>query len=190
MNSGLKKTTGALKRKPFLTPVWLAGVAAMIVLSFVTWLWGTANSTTVIVIRHAEKVETGSQDPALSSVGEARAARLAQMFGNAASPGHVTAIYVSPLVRSRMTAAPIAAALALKPIEMPADDVRGLVRHVLKDNVGGRVLVVGHADTVPRILAALGGDTVAEPIAEQQYDAMYIVSVPRIGRVNVLRLTY
>jgi broad specificity phosphatase PhoE len=190
MNSGFKKTTGALKRKPFLTPVWLAAIAAVIVLSFATWLWGRADSTTVIVIRHAEKELNGSQDPPLSAAGEARAALLAHMFGSKGSSGQVTAIYVSPLVRNRMTAAPLAAALGIQPVEMPPDDPRALVRRVLKDNTGGRVLIVGHADTVPQIVALLAGGNAAVAPGDAEYGTMYIVTIPRIGRANVLHLSY
>ncbi|MFI4889824.1 MAG: phosphoglycerate mutase family protein [Steroidobacterales bacterium] len=186
----MKKTTSGMKRKPFLTPVWLAGLAAVAVLSIVGWLWGTADSTTVIVIRHAEKVDTGEQDPPLSAAGEARAALLARLFGTGAPSGRISAIYVSPLERSRMTAAPLAAALGLKPIEMPADDTMGLVRRVLKDNSGGRILIVGHADTVPQIVAALSGYRDIAAIGAQEYDRMYIVTIPGIGRANVLRLSY
>ena len=190
MSSGFKKTTGALKRKPFLTPVWLASLAAVIVLSVVTWLWGTADSTTVIVVRHAEKELNGSQDPPLSAAGEARAQLLAHMFGAKGIPGQVTAIYVSPLARNRQTAAPLATALGIQPVEMPPDDPRSLVRRVLKDNAGGRVLIVGHADTVPKIVALLTGTTPDAAAGDIEYGTMYIVTVPRIGRANVLRLNF
>jgi broad specificity phosphatase PhoE len=190
MNSGMKKTTGGLKRKPFLTPVWLAGIAAAIVLSFASWLWGTADSTTVIVIRHAEKQLGGTQDPPLSAAGEVRAAQLVRMFGDRAAPGHVTAIYISPLTRSRMTAAPLAAALGIQPVEMPADDPKALVRRVLKEHPGGRVLIVGHADTVPQIVALLSGKPPGPELAADDYGTMFVVTVPRIGKANVLRLSY
>jgi broad specificity phosphatase PhoE len=190
MNSGMRKTTGDLKRKPFLTPVWLAALAAVIVLSFASWLWGTADSTTVIVIRHAEKELTGTQDPPLSAAGQARAAQLVRMFGDRAAPDHVTAIYVSPLARSRMTAAPLAAALGIRPVEMPPDDPRALVRRVLKDHPGGRVLIVGHADTVPQIVGLLTGKPAGPELAADDYGSIFVVTVPRIGKANVLRLSY
>jgi 2,3-bisphosphoglycerate-dependent phosphoglycerate mutase len=190
MDAGMKKTTSALKHKPFLTPVWLAGLAALVLLGAAAWFWSAANTTTVIVIRHAEKASTGSQDPPLSAAGEERAALLARIFGQGATSDRIGAIYVSPLIRNRMTAAPLAAALHLTPIEMPADDPRGLVRRVLKDNPGGRILVIGHADTVPAIVTALCADADVAPIGALEYDRMYIVTVPGIGRANVLRLSY
>ena len=47
-----------VQHRPFMTPVWLFGTAgflAVAVAIFAVWMWGTANATTVIVIRHAEK---------------------------------------------------------------------------------------------------------------------------------------
>jgi hypothetical protein len=49
---------------------------------------------------------------------------------------------------------------------------------------------VGHADTVPRIVGALGGNPNIPEIGDQEYGTMYIVSVPRIGHANLLRLSY
>lgn len=190
MNASMKKTTSVMKHKAFLTPVWLAALAALVLLCVAAWLWSAASTTTVIVIRHAEKESTGSLDPHLSAAGEDRAALLARIFGRGEAADRIAAIYVSPLVRSHMTAAPLAAVLHLIPIEVPADDPRGLARRVLKEHPGGRVLVIGHADTVPAIVAALSGDEDVAPIGALEYDRMYIITVPGIGRANVLRLSY
>ena len=76
----------SLQHRPFMTPIWLSAIGAFLALSFAVfavWIWGTANSTTVIVIRHAEKESSGAVDPPLSAAGEARAALLASMFGDA-----------------------------------------------------------------------------------------------------------
>jgi broad specificity phosphatase PhoE len=190
MNASMKKATSGMKHKAFLTPVWLAGLAALLLLCAAAWLWSDANTTTVIVIRHAEKMNSDTQDPPLSAAGEARAALLVRIFGSGAPAERIGAIYVSPFVRSHMTAAPLASALGLTPIEMPANDARGLVRRVLKDNPGGRVLIVGHSDTLPAIVAALSGNAEVAPLGAGEYDRMYVVTVPGIGRANVLRLSY
>ncbi len=190
----MKKDHASFQRRPFLTPIWLtalAAAAAMGLLVFAVWVWGTAGSTTVIVIRHAEKdMNVSPADPPLAAAGEARAALLAQMFGDAKAYGRVDAIYVSPALRNRLTAAPLAARLGIGEIVAPADDPRSLAHRVLREHGGGRVLVVGHADTVPQIVAALSGNSKIPEIGAQEYGTMYIVAVPRIGRANVLRLTY
>jgi broad specificity phosphatase PhoE len=189
----MKKEHVSLQRRPFLTPIWLFALTALIaavVMSLAVWWWGTADSTTIIVIRHAEKALGSVADPPLTEAGEARAALLARMFGDAKSPGHIGAIYISPALRNRLTAAPLAARLGLTPIVVPADDPKGLARRVLREHAGGRILVIGHLDTVPQIVATLSGNRHIPDIGAQEYGTMYIVTVPRIGRANLLRLNY
>jgi broad specificity phosphatase PhoE len=60
---------------------------------------GAASAQTVILVRHAEKVDN-SNDPALSGEGEARATALAV----ALSAADLTHIFVTPLQRTRLTA--------------------------------------------------------------------------------------
>ena len=181
------------QRRPFLMPIWLLALTAMtgaLVLTVAVWWLATANSTVIIVIRHAEKVvQDGGMDPPLSEAGEARAALLARMFGDATKPGHIDAIYVTPTLRNRMTAAPLAARLGVTPTVTPSDDPTALANRVLREHPGGRILVVGHSDTVPVIAAALSGASVP-PIGADEYGTMYIIIVPRIGQANLLRVSY
>jgi broad specificity phosphatase PhoE len=190
----MKKDPVSFQRRPFLTPIWLTALAAVMVLGFAifaAWVWGTAGSTTVIVIRHGEKdLSVSVTDPPLSPAGEARAALLARMFGDANGIGRVDAIYVSPALRNRLTAAPLAARLGISANVAPADDPQGLARRALREHSGGRVLIVGHSDTVPRIVAALSGNPKIPEIGDQEYGTMYIIAVPRIGNPNLLRLNY
>src|SRR5258707_522817 len=71
----MKGERASLQHRPFLIPIWLtaiAAIAATVVFGlavFAAWTWVTANSTTVIVIRHAEKDTVSAADPALSAAG-------------------------------------------------------------------------------------------------------------------------
>jgi broad specificity phosphatase PhoE len=190
----MKKDHAALQRRPFLTPIWLTALAAATAfgfLIFAVWLWATAGSTTIIVIRHAEKdVSVNATDPPLSQAGEARAQLLAQMFGDAKAVGHLDAIYVSSALRNRLTAAPLAARLGISEVVAPADDSAALARRVLHEHTGGRILIVGHADSVPQVVAALSGYSKVPEIRAEEYGTMYIVTVPRVGHPNLLRLNY
>ena len=182
-----------LKRRPFLTPIWLLAFGWLVLVGLSGWAaltWATANSTTVIVVRHAEKERDSGPDPPLTPAGQARAERLSRLFGAGRAPGRVDAIYVSPTLRSRMTAAPLAARLGLTPIVGPEHDARRLAAQVLREHGGGRILVVGHSDTVTDIVERLSGAKNLPHIADDEYGAMYIVTVPRIGRANFLRLEY
>jgi broad specificity phosphatase PhoE len=193
----MKKDHVSLQRQPFLAPIWLTAVAAIgavVVLgfsAFTVWAWATAGSTTIVVIRHAEKdLSAGAVDPPLNEAGKARAALLARMFGNGKTLGHLDAIYVTTALRDRLTAAPLAASLGISPIVVPANDPRGLARRVLHEHGGDRVLIVGYSDTVPVIVSALSGVDKVPDIADDEYGTLYIVTVPRIGHANLLRLSY
>jgi broad specificity phosphatase PhoE len=182
-----------VQHRPFMTPIWLFGSAGFLVVGiaiFAAWIWGTANATTVIVIRHAEKEAGNLVDPQLSAAGEARAALLERMFGDAKGPGRLDAIYTSPALRNQLTVAPLAAQLGIVPIVAPADDASGLAHRVLREHSGGRVMIVGHVNTVPKIVSELSGQSDIPSIDERDYGVMYVVTVPRIGRANVLRVIY
>ena len=188
----MKSAHANLQRGPFLMPVWLTGIAAFALFSvavLAALVWFTANSTTVIVIRHAEK-ESVEPDPALSEAGQARAMLLVRMFGDAQGAGRLDAIYVSPALRSRATAAPLAARLGLTPIVAPADDPKALAHRALRENSGKRVMIVGHSNTVPALVAILSGRDDIPKMDEHDFSTMYIVTVPSVGRANVLRLSY
>ena len=61
--------------------------------------------------------------------------------------------------------------------------------HVLSEHRGGRALIVGHSNTVPEIVQKLSGVTVPA-IGEDEYDTVYIVTVPTFGKSSVLRMKY
>jgi len=189
----MKSESPNLQHKPFLTPIWLTGIAgfaAFAIALLCAWVWFTASSTTVIVIRHAEKEAASATDPPLSPAGEARAELLARMFGERQAAGHLDGIYVSDTLRSRSTAAPLASRLGISATVAPNDDSKRLANRVLSENRGKRVMIVGHVNTVPDIVAALSGRGDIPKMDDKDYGVMYIVTVPRIGRANVLRLDY
>jgi broad specificity phosphatase PhoE len=189
----MKSERASLQHRPFLIPIWLSGIAAFAIFSLAVitiWIWFTANSTTVVLIRHAEKDTVNTSDPALSAAGEARAALLARMFGDAQAAGRIDAIYVSDTLRSRSTAAPLAARLGLAPIVDGGSDPKGLARRVLRENSGKRVLIVGHVNTVPDMVSILSDRSDIPKMDEHDFSSMYIVTVPRIGHANMVRLNY
>ena len=102
------------------------------------------------VVRHLHTPE-GQRDPDLLPEGQAAAQRLAAML--ASEPPAI--IYVSDYKRTRQTAAPIAARLGLTPVVYDPADTPALVARVRQGP--WPVLIVGHSNTVPDIVASLGG---------------------------------
>jgi broad specificity phosphatase PhoE len=135
----------------------------------------------VFLVRHAEKADA-SRDPVLSQKGEARARALAALLRDAG----VTAVWATELRRTQLTAKPLADARRLPVRVQAADDSAGLVAQVRKQQPRGRVLVVGHSNTVPEIAQAFG---VREKIAlsDDEYDALFVI-VPGPGGARLLRL--
>jgi broad specificity phosphatase PhoE len=179
------------RRRPFLAPIWLLALAGIVFIAVAFAYWNSATTTTIVLIRHAEKQLGAIPDAPLAPPGEVRAAKLAQMFGDASDFGRVKKIYVTDTRRTQQTAAGVAQRLGLTPEIVTAETgSKALARRVLKENRGGLALVVGHSNTVPEIVAALAGRDDVPPIADEEFDTLYVVSVPTIGRASVLRLKY
>jgi broad specificity phosphatase PhoE len=123
------------------------------------------------VMRHLQKAE--GQDPPLSLEGQANARKLIGFF--AAERPRVA--YVSTTRRAYQTAAPAAKKLRMRIRRYDPADTAGLVARVLAER--GPVLVVGHSNTVPEIVARLGGERPA-PLAETDYgDMWHLWGTPR-----------
>jgi broad specificity phosphatase PhoE len=179
------------RRRPFLAPIWLLALAGFILLAGVFTYWHSVNTTVIVLVRHAEKQVGAISDAPLSPTGEIRANRLALMFGDASTFGRIKKIYVTDTRRTQQTAAGVAQRLELTPEIVAAKTSAGeLARRVLRENRGGRALVVGHSNTVPEIVAALTKLEDVPPIGEEEFDTLYVVTVPSIGRASVLRIKY
>lgn len=148
--------------------------------------------TAIFLVRHAEKASDANEPGVpLSAAGRARAERLARVLGTAGISG----IYATETDRARQTAEPLARALKLevRPYAPRAADGKPapqiLVDRLQKDAPAAAVLVVGHSNTVPEILAALGHPEKIE-IPSTQFDDLFVV-LPRAGaRPTVLHLKY
>ena len=130
---------------------------------------------TVIAVRHAEKVDD-SRDPALSPAGTERAQALAAALQHAG----LDAAYASQYQRTRLTAMPAARAAGLavriEPIEGDvAAWAQGFAVELARDHAGETVLVSGHSNTIPPLVAVLCGCEV-RPLADSDYDRLYLVN--------------
>jgi len=146
-----------------------------------------AQTTTVILVRHAEKEAAPENDPPLTDAGRARAEAIRELLKDAG----ISVIYSTPTARTVQTAQPLATAIGVQITETP---IRGglqaylnaLAAKIRSENRGQTVLVVGHSNTVPQTVAALGAPAVPE-IADPEYDGLYIVTIPAEGPARVIR---
>jgi phosphohistidine phosphatase SixA len=155
----------------------------------------------VFLLRHAEARPTtpSDQDPALTPEGEARAAALARLLGEAG----VTHLFASELARTQATLAPLAAKLGLQAVVVPARDTADQVAALRALAPGSVAVVAGHSNTIPALARALGpemGGLTAEPgraavLPHAAYDRIAEVILPSgsaagAGAVRMIELRY
>jgi hypothetical protein len=64
-----------------------------------------------------------------------------------------------------------------------------LIEQIRAQHSGQTVFIAGHNNTVPEIVAALGGPQ-SPPIPETQYDNVYVITVYRLGKARVVQMKY
>jgi broad specificity phosphatase PhoE len=155
------------------------------------WFFESQATTTMIFVRHAEKALMPIDDPGLSAEGKVRAAELARQLVDADVVAGIDAIYSTDTRRTIETAQPIADALELKiqTYENQEDD-EPVVDAMVNAHKGRIILVVGHSNTLPTMIAALGASKKVPPIAEFEYDNIYVISIPWFGKTKTIRLRY
>lgn len=136
----------------------------------------------VFLVRHAERADDAGTDPAmamhpvpqddpsLSAAGRERAMVLARMLRDV----KLTRIYTTDYRRTRETVAPTSEATGLAVAIYDASDPEGFASQLRM--TPGRYLVVGHSNTTPALVEALGGDP-GEPIGSLEYDRLYILTL-------------
>lgn len=145
---------------------------------------------TVVLVRHAEKAADPANDPSLSDEGRVRAEALRAVLADAG----VGAVVVSPFNRTRETAAPVLQGHGLTAVEVPigrdlAGHIQAVVDAVLAQPAGVTVLVVGHSNTIPAIVTALGGPQLPN-LCDTQYAVLYVLSLPAEGAARLVTASY
>jgi phosphohistidine phosphatase SixA len=151
-----------------------------------------AAQSSIFLVRHAERADsapgtspTMGADPDLSEAGRARAESLATLLKDAT----ITAIFATEFKRTQQTAAPLAKALGLTVKVIPSKSTADLVKQL--EATKGNVMVVGHSNSVPDVIKALGISTPVT-IGDDDFDNLFIVNrrVNRGTSASLLRLHY
>jgi len=131
--------------------------------------------TVIILVRHAEtEFPADAEDPRnpfLHEVGLAQAARLAELL----APGGLDHVFSTQYRRTWSTATPTAHAVGLEVETYDPRDLPGFATQL--KTMTGRILVVGHSNTTPMLVEALGGDP-GEPIDEgTEFNRLYTLTL-------------
>jgi phosphohistidine phosphatase SixA len=138
----------------------------------------------VILVRHAEKAAVSGDDPPISELGHERALALAAALTS--SPP--SAIIVSSRKRTVETAADVAKATGVAPQVISLDG--GGAAHIAAvaaavRQTRGVVLVVGHSNTIPAVIKALGGPTLPD-ICDATYSHLFVLTPAHDGQPAAL----
>ncbi|MBC7897187.1 MAG: histidine phosphatase family protein [Cytophagaceae bacterium] len=173
----MPRTTPRPRAHAVLLLLLLAGVACQRV----------TPTTTVILVRHAER--PAGADPDLNPTGLARAESLAVSLARS----NVAGILHTQFRRTQQTAAPTAARLAITPIVVSAGGTEAqhaaAVLVQLQAFTGRTALYVGHSNTVPAVIQALG-IAPPPPVADTEYHHFFIVTRVGSGPATLIRVKY
>jgi phosphohistidine phosphatase SixA len=149
----------------------------------------TDHDQLVILVRHAEKILDQGDDPGLTEAGQARAHSLIATLREAG----VGAIITTEWQRTRLTAAPLADVLGITAIVVATAGADGVghpqqVAAMVRSQKADVVLVVGHSNTLPQIIQALGGPATGD-IADGDYGNLFLLW-RRDGKVGLVKSRY
>ncbi|MAD29253.1 MAG: hypothetical protein CMP00_06255 [Woeseiaceae bacterium] len=169
----------------------LQGVVLYIAIAIgLAWFFESQATTTIIFVRHAEKDLSVKDDPELTEDGQRRAFELTRQMKDADVVAGIDAIYSTPFKRNVATVEPLSKLLEL-PINLyDKNDYESVLETILDNHKGKIILVVGHSDTLANLMAELGASKSVPTIADNEYDNIYIVSIPWFGKTKTIRLRY
>jgi len=134
---------------------------------------GMEEATTILLVRHAEKDDDGTDNPGLSSEGIDRANRLAEMM----RPMGIAEVFMTDRRRVIFTARPLA---------MDNEDIATsiynteqydrIINKIFDKRAGQSVAIYGHSNTTPELINLITGNTNLETIPHDEYDNFYVVN--------------
>lgn len=139
-------------------------------------------TTTIYLIRHAEKANDGTTDPGLSDAGMDRA----KAWGNYFSDKKITSYYMTQYKRTIETAT-YAHGVVMSLLSKPGttynttlrnyDPMAFSLKQVVEENKGKNVVIVGHSNTIPAQINALIGENKYADMQESEYGNLYIIKI-------------
>ena len=156
------------------------------------WFLESQATTTIIFVKHDDtqiSLEENS-DPSLSILGIERSILLANVLQDIDVIASVDEIYVDETARTIQTAEPLASRLDISPISRNPYEVDDFMREILSQHKGKIILVVTHSDIISDLIVELHGSKNIPIIERDEFDNIYIVTIPWFGKVKTLRLHY
>ncbi|MDO8367167.1 MAG: phosphoglycerate mutase family protein [Saprospiraceae bacterium] len=142
--------------------------------------WNEAGWTHFFFVRHAEKLD-GTDDTDLSPAGYARAERLGGIMEHAG----LDLVFATDKRRTQKTAEKVQLrAQTPAVLQYPREDAAetAWLQNQLTANQGKKIFVVGHSNTVPRMVNKLmGPGTTLTDLDEKNFGAFFVVASRGLG---------
>ena len=101
----------------------------------------------------------------------------------------IVAIYATQYKRTEQTVGPLSLLLRVPITKIEAKKTSELVEQIRSRSAGDTVLVAGHNNTVPEIIAALGGPQLPI-IPETEFDNLFLLTIQKDGTTKLVKLRY
>ena len=128
-------------------------------------------TTTLFLVRHAEKQLDAGRNPELTEEGKARAERLKFLLEEAG----ITQVYSTEFTRTKQTAQPLAEHLHKK-VQYYDPKNPAVIEQIASQHPGENILVVGHSNTVPPMANQMLRKRLYESLDENEYNKVFVVS--------------
>ena len=135
----------------------------------------TEDSRLIYLVRHAEK-EYNSKDPSLTVAGKARA----ESLKNELSDKNISRIYSTAYNRTRETVQPLSHDINVQIENYDPSDL-DKIAHLLKSDLQGNVLVVGHSNTTPTLINLILGEERYDQLDDNEYGDLFIIELSHSG---------
>jgi 2,3-bisphosphoglycerate-dependent phosphoglycerate mutase len=151
--------------------------------AFALCVSASAQNKTIVLVRHAEKVDGTSQDPELSAAGKERSQRLIKKVGRY----RPKEIYSTDFKRTRDTVQPLAAKRHVQIQTYDPRDQKALAAKILA-SPNKRVLVSGHSNTIPGLANLLGKKELFKNLDDAEYGAIWVIRMKKgeIQKIEIL----
>ena len=159
-----------------------------LIFSILPGMNSVGQTTTVFIVRHAEKYMKDSTDknPPLSKEGKKRVKALEKKLKSV----QLAAVFSTQTIRTEETGRPLASANNIAVQHYDAKDLKALAEKIKTAYAGKNVLVVGHSNTVLPTVNALGGITIMAMIPDNVYNLFFKVTVDAAGKAVVMQEVY
>lgn len=154
------------------------------VLIFICYIISFAPTSTIYLVRHAEKVISNSNDPQLTQAGIVRAENLKDILLSK----KITQIYSTDFKRTISTAKPLSDVIKV-PIQIYSNDSSGLMlKHIIKSNKN--TLIIAHSNTLLPLLDSINLRHNKNTIPDNEYDNLFIITVEKGKAVHLEEIKY